>query len=148
MSIKTALIAATAVAIALTSFDLRPAAAAPQSTPAVAQQNAGITDLSAARRWRGRGVAPLAAFGAIAGTIVGIAAAQQRHDAYERYQGSYYGGGPYYEAPVRHYQPQPYNGAYGYGGAYGHPGWHGGADPQRSVVGDGVPLGANPAPGN
>src|SRR6266478_143685 len=52
MILKSTLIGATAIAIALTSFDLRPAAAAPQSGPAVAKQNAGADEISAARRRR------------------------------------------------------------------------------------------------
>ncbi len=40
MILKSTLIGATAIAIALTSFDLRPAAAAPEGGPAIAKQNA------------------------------------------------------------------------------------------------------------
>ncbi len=67
MTIKSTLICATAIAIALTSFDLRPAAAAPEGGPAIVKQNAGADEISAQRRKRRRGVnpaIPLAAFGA------------------------------------------------------------------------------------
>jgi hypothetical protein len=104
---KSALVVTTAAALALVSFDLRPAAAAPQSGPAIAKQNAGADEFSSARKRR-RGVhpaVPLAAFGAIAGTIAGIAAAERRRDYYERPHYGYYG---YYEAPA--YAPYAYQG--------------------------------------
>jgi len=83
MSTKSTLICATAIAIALTSFDLRPAAAAPQGGPAIAKQTVSADEISAARkRRRGYPGAPIAAFGAIAGTIAGIAAANGRRDYY------------------------------------------------------------------
>src|SRR5438132_8140909 len=86
MTLKSTLICATAIAIALTSFDLRPAAAAPQGGPAVAKQNAGVDEIGAARkRRRVHPGVPLAAFGAIAGTIAGIAAANARRDYYKRH---------------------------------------------------------------
>ena len=51
---KSALVLTTAAAIALTSFDLRPAQAAPESGPAIAKQN-GADEFSAQRkRRRGR----------------------------------------------------------------------------------------------
>ena len=102
---RTALVVTTAAALALVSFDLRPAAAAPQSGPAVVKQNAGADEISSARKRR-RGVhpaVPLAAFGAIAGTIASIAAAERRRDYYERryrYHGGYYA--PYAYAPYAH----------------------------------------------
>ena len=113
MTSKSALILATAAVIALTSFDMRPAAAAPEGGPAVVKQNNGTEDFSAQRkRRRGRGVnpaIPLAAFGALIGTIGAVAAANRQREYY-------YGGGPYYYAepqyvpPPNYYyaQPQPY----------------------------------------
>ena len=71
---KSALVLTTAAAIALTSFDLRPAQAAPDSGPAIARQN-GADEFSAQRKRRRGGVhpaVPLAAFGVIAGTIAGM----------------------------------------------------------------------------
>ena len=133
MTIKFTLICATAIAIALTSFDLRPAAAAPQGGPAIVKQNVSADEIGAARKHRrGYRGAPLAAFGAIAGTIAGIAAANARRDYYERH---YYAPG-YYEAPVAGYYAPP---AYQYsrpayqhrdyysrwGGSGGQPGYHG-----------------------
>jgi hypothetical protein len=116
MTSKSALILATAAAIALTSFDMRPAAAAPESGPAVVKQNNGTEDFSAQRkRRRGRGVnpaIPLAAFGALIGTIGAVAAANRQR---EYYYGGGYGGGPVYVEPqyvapphYYHAQPQPY----------------------------------------
>jgi hypothetical protein len=112
MTAKTALIFATTAAIALGGFDLRPAAAAPEGGPAVVKQGAGVDEFSSQRkRRRGRGVnpaIPLAAFGALIGTIGAIAAANSRREVY-------YGGGPYYyaepqyvPAPNYYVAPQPY----------------------------------------
>jgi hypothetical protein len=127
MTIKSVLICATAIAIALTSFELRPAAAASDGA-GIAQQT---TDFSAARKrrgYRGNPAMPLAAFGAIASTIAGIAAANSQRDYYERH---YYGepaygyyGAPahqYYERPV--YQQRDYYSRWG--GSGGQPGYHG-----------------------
>jgi hypothetical protein len=112
MTAKTALILATTAAIALGGFDLRPAAAASEGGPAVVKQQAGTDEFSSQRRRRGgRGVnpaIPLAAFGALIGTIGAVAAANRQREVY-------YGGGPYYyaepqyvPAPRYHVAPQPY----------------------------------------
>jgi hypothetical protein len=130
---KSALVAATVAAIALTSFDLRSAAAAQQAGAAIVK-NSGADELSAARKQRRRGGhpgVPIAAFGAIVGTIAGIAAAERRREFYERPYG-YYGAGPgyVYEAPVAA-TPYAYGPQYGYGhqgyrhGGYGHGGYRG-----------------------
>lgn len=109
MTLKSTLIGATAIAIALTGFDLRSAAAAPEGRSAIVQKNAGADEISAARkrRYRGNPAVPLAAFGALAGTIATIAAANDRR--------AYYDG--YYHAPGYRYYEEP---AYGYSG-YGPP---------------------------
>jgi|GEM_PF-4285389 len=116
MILKSTLIGATAIAIALTSFDLRPAAAAPEGGPAIAKQKVDADELSAARKRRRHGVhpgVPLAAFGAIIGTIGAVAAANNRRDYYapgyyEEPAYGYYGGGPGYAAPrAYHYQQAP-----------------------------------------
>jgi hypothetical protein len=140
MTTKSTLICATAIAIALTSFDLRPAAAAPEGGPAIAKQNAGADELSSARKRR-RGVhpgVPLAAFGAIVGTIGAVAAANNRRDYYERHYDApgyyqepaygYYGGGPAYAAPRAYhsapvYQQRDYYSRWG--GSGGQPGYRG-----------------------
>jgi hypothetical protein len=154
MILKSTLIGATAIAIALTSFDLRPAAAAPEGGPAIAKQSA-VDEVSAQRKKRSRrGVhpgVPLAAFGAIIGTIGAVAAANNRRDYYERrtyapgyYEEpayGYYGGGPayghaaprayhYQQAPVyqRHYGAPAHQGRDYYsrfGGSGGQPGYRG-----------------------
>ena len=107
-----ALIGVTAVAIALTSFDLRPAAAAPQGGPAIVKQNAGADEISdqRKRRYRGNPAVPLAAFGALAGTIATIAAANDRRAYYDSYYhapayGYYTGPTTYYSRPAYFYNP-------------------------------------------
>ena len=151
MTIKSTLICATAIAIALTSFDLRSAAAAPEGGLAIAKQNAGADEFSSQRRRRARGVnpaLPLAAFGAIVGTIGAVAAANARRDYYEdHYYAPGYGGPAYgyyeppayqyYEAPVyqRHYGAPAYQQRDYYsrwGGSGGQPGYRG---PNRNVPG-------------
>lgn len=116
MTTKTALILATTAAIALASFDMRPAQAAPEGGPAVVKQNNGTSDeFSSQRRRRGgRGVnpaIPLAAFGAIIGTIGAVAAAnRQREVYYGAGPGAYYyDDGPAYAAPRVYHQPQVYH---------------------------------------
>jgi hypothetical protein len=144
MTTKSMLLCATATAIALASFDLRPAAAAPQGGPAIAKQNAGVDEFSAQRKKRRRGVnpaVPLAAFGAIVGTIGAVAAANARRDYYERrvyapgyvYDEPAYGyyGGPaygHYAPPAYHYSRPVYQQRDYYsrwGGSGGQPGYHG-----------------------
>ena len=135
MILKSTFVCATAIAIALTSFDLRPAAAAPEGGPAIAKQNGGADEFSAARKRRGGahpGV-PLAAFGAIAGTIAGIAAANSRRDYYERryYAPRYYDEPAYgyYAPPAYQYQHAPVYQRHDYysryGGSGGQPGYRG-----------------------
>jgi hypothetical protein len=113
MTSKTALILATTAAIALGGFEMRPAAAAPEGGRAIVKQNAGADDFSAQRkRRRGRGVnpaVPLAAMGALIGTIGAVAAARRERDYY--YERPYYGPGyGYYAGPpaYEYAQPQPY----------------------------------------
>ena len=136
---KSALVLTTAAAIALTSFDLRPAQAAPDSGPAIAKQN-GADELSAQRKRRRGGVhpaVPLAAFGMIAGTIAGIAAAERRREYYER---PYAYGTPYGYAPQVYARPYGYEQPYGYGPrVYHHPGGYG-AHPQAVYPGYGPPV--------
>lgn len=143
MTMKSTLIGATAIALALTSLDLRPATAAAQGGPAIAKQRVSADELSAARKRR-RGYrsvpgVPLAAFGAIAGTIAGIAAANSQpryHHAPGYYVDDepvygYYGGPAYgYHAPrAYHYQSGPVYQHRDYysrwGGSGGQPGYHG-----------------------
>src|SRR6185295_4244049 len=105
---------------------LRPAAAAPQGGLAIAKQNASADEYSSQRRRRARGVnpaLPLAAFGAIVGTIGAVAAANARRDYYENH---YYAPG--YGAPA--YQQRDYYSRWG--GSGGQPGYRG---PNRNVPG-------------
>ena len=107
MTIKSALIGATAIAIALTSFDLRPAAAAPIGGSATVQPQSDATDFSAARKrrtYRTNPAVPLAAFGAIVGTIGAVAAANAQREYYER---------PYYAPRHYGYDDGPAYGSYG-----------------------------------
>ena len=106
---------ATAAALMLGTIHLAPAAAGTNglSGKSSGVEQAGSDEVSARKRHRTyrhrRNVAPLHAFGAIAGTIGGIIAAQEARRAYRRH---YYD--PYYAAPY----PGPY-----YGYRYGHPYW-------------------------
>jgi hypothetical protein len=150
-SLKSTLVLTTALTIALTGLDLRPAAAAPEGGPAIVKQNAGEFEFGAARkrrRYRGNPAIPLAAFGAIVGTIGSIAAEQRRRDYYERYddapyRGGYvYGGGPVYQGrPV--YQSRPvYHGGPVYRGGAGHqgpPGYRGPYEPPGPARQSGAP---------
>jgi hypothetical protein len=152
MIIKSALIGATAIAIALTSFDLGTAKAGEGGTQVKSYKQSD--EISAARKRRGyrsNPAVPLAAFGAIVGTIGAVAAANSRRDYYERryyapgyYDEPVYGGGPaygyaaprtyqYQQAPVyqRHYgapayQTPPARDYYSrWGGSGGQPGYRG-----------------------
>jgi hypothetical protein len=94
------------VGMVLSALDLGSAQAAPRQAQV---QAAGTYDLSARKRHyhsRNDSRAAIAAFGMVAGTIAGIAAAQESRPYY---RGGYYGG--YYDYPP----PPP---AYGYGGYY------------------------------
>ncbi len=104
MTMKSALIGATAIAIALTSFDLRPVAAAPEGGPAIVKKNAGADEISAQRKrrtYRTNPAVPLAAFGAILGTIGAVAAANDRRAYYDSYDHAPRYG--YYEEPAYGY---------------------------------------------
>jgi hypothetical protein len=110
MRTRTALAVATAAALALGAIDLTPAAAGParisDKTVGVEQASDEVSARKRHRRvYRHRGhAAPLHAFGAIAGTIGGIIAANEARRAYRRY---YYD--PYYAAPYPGpYSPYPY----------------------------------------
>lgn len=141
---KSAVVTIIAVAIGATGLQPAAAASAPQSGVAIAMPAA--QDFSAVRKKRrgyGHGV-PLAAFGAIAGTIAGIAAAERRREYYERPYG-YYAPGYVYEAPVA--------APYGYAApAYHHYGYHGGGyhgGPRHFGAAPHVnpDLNVNPSPG-
>jgi hypothetical protein len=110
-SSKTALIVATSAAIALTGFDLRPAAAAPEGGPAIVKQGSGADEFSSQRkRRRGRGVhpgVPLAAFGALIGTIGAVAAANRQREYYYGGPTYYYAEPQYVPPPNVYYQPAP-----------------------------------------
>jgi hypothetical protein len=141
MTIKSALIGATAIAIALTtSSDLRPAVAASQGGPAIVKQKAGADEIGAARKrrgYRGNPAVPLAAFGALAGTIATVAAANRRREYYDGYYHApryyeepaygYYGGPAY--GPPAHYYARPAYPQHDYysrwGGSGGQPGYRG-----------------------
>jgi hypothetical protein len=97
---NTTLVVTTAAAIALACFDLRPAAAAPATGPAIAKQNVADEFSGARKRRRGGNAFPIAAFGAIVGTIASIAAAERRRE--------YYAAAPYYGGPVEGAYAAPY----------------------------------------
>src|SRR6476469_6233789 len=89
------LTSATAIAIALTGFDLHAAAAG--SDGITARQ---ATEIGAARRSRrGNPAVPLAAFGALSGAMISIAAARQREANYGPYYTPYYA--PHVYEPYR-----------------------------------------------
>jgi hypothetical protein len=98
-----------AATIALTSFTVLPAAAAPAATRQVQPPAAErATDFSARRRYghAGSNAAALGAFLAIAGTIAAIAAAEHRRERWEEYDRYRYHPRPYpYHPGYRHYHP-------------------------------------------
>lgn len=118
---RSSIVAAVAVAVTLTSFNLSPAQAAPKNTPQVA--NSATTDLSARRRhYRGNNnAAALAMFGIVAGGIAAAAASDRYNDGY------YYGGRPYYGS----YGGAHYRGGYRGGHHHGGRGFVGGHHWQR-----------------
>ena len=108
-TLRSSITAALAATLALTAFNLSPAQAAPAKKPQA--QAAATVDLNARQRRhyrRGNDQAALQMFGIIAGTIAGIAAAEESRRYYRRgygYDGGYgyryapppdYGYGPYY----------------------------------------------------
>jgi hypothetical protein len=117
-----ALLAASAVALVMTSFGAqaapavaRQAAAAPQATVA------GDSDFSARKRYRRGNAAGLAMMGMMIGTVGAVIANQQRREAYERAYAAprYYAGGGYahgyYGRSHGYVQPQPYVAPRAYG---------------------------------
>jgi hypothetical protein len=99
----------TAATLALTAFNLQPAAAAPEATTqARTAQPAGDYEFSSRRRrYHRNNAAAIAAFTAVVGAIATYAAAREYRKAHQR--GYYYGNpyGPYY-------YPRPYRSYYYY----------------------------------
>jgi hypothetical protein len=133
---RSLLVTTIATAVAFTGLDPRPAAAAGVPAPgsAIARSAApwALHDLSAARKKRRgrRHGFPIAAFGAIIGTIAGIAAAERRREYYEQPYGYYYVPDYGYDAPVAvpyGYAPRSYGHPYGLHRGYHHGGYHLGA---------------------
>jgi len=80
---RSAIVAALAATVTLTSIHLTPAEAASKN----AVSNTTSTEFSARRYHRGNSRAAMAMFGLVAGSIMAAAAADQYSDVY-------YGGGP------------------------------------------------------
>ncbi len=109
-ALRSSIAAGVAAVIALTAIDLAPARAAAAGQPQA--RSAATLDLSAHKRhhrYYRNDRAALQMFGMVAGTIAGIAAAEESRRYYRRGYG-YYG---YYNYPP---PPQPYY--YGYGPYY------------------------------
>jgi hypothetical protein len=108
-TIRGSIAAALAAALALSALDLAPA----QALPVKQQQASGpaTLDLSARRRhhrhYRSNRAA-LRAFGIIAGTIAGIAAAKAARRDCRYYGGCYYGYGYRYGPPRYYYRHRYY----------------------------------------
>ncbi len=100
--LRPSITATVAAALVVTSLNLGSAQARPANKPQA--QAAGTFDLSARKRHYARHYrndrAALRMFGAVAGTIAGIAAAEQSR---------------------RYYRDDGYYGGYGYSGGYGYP---------------------------
>jgi hypothetical protein len=97
-----------AAAVTLSSFDVVPTQAAAAGQPQL--QTADMHDLSARRRhYRGNDRAALRMFGMVAGTIVGIAAAEQARRNWRRGYYGYYDGYGYPPPPPVYYGYGPYN---------------------------------------
>ena len=107
---------ATAGAIALTAVAPLPAIAAPVKKPTTIEQQSGALEIGARKRHRRHSnrdaAVALGMFGAVAGTIASIAAAE-RARKYERSYGYYGYGHPYGPGPYA-YGPPAYGPYYGY----------------------------------
>jgi hypothetical protein len=104
-SFRSALVLTAVAAIALTSFGLRPAGAAPKSAIAKQHVTTELSAVSKKRRYRGNPF-PYAAVGAIIGSIANIAAAQSRPAYY--YDNGPYVDGAYVDGPAVYGQPYGY----------------------------------------
>jgi hypothetical protein len=117
-SLTTALVGA----LALSTINLTPAAAAALKSGAHAKQSSATVTFSARRRYNPGGAIVLGAVAGIFGTIAALAAR-------DRYYDEYYGPYPYYYGTPRYYYyaPRAYP-RYRYYRHYGVPsigGWHG-----------------------
>ena len=101
--------AALAIAVAITSFDIGSAQAAPKNSgqPQATQSTDTTTDFSARRRWHRGNRAALGAVIGVFGAIAAVAAADQYRDRY------YYGDPGY----------GPYGYGYGYAPGYRYRHW-------------------------
>lgn len=90
-----------AAVMAVSSFGINTASAAPAAPLPVDHQSAAndaqlIEVASKKRRHRGNNAAAAAAFAGIAGAMIGLAIQESQRDRYYRRGGYYYSDGPYY----------------------------------------------------
>ena len=126
---RRSLVAALAVAVSLTTFNLAPAQAAARkvSGPELTPATDTTTDFSARRRHYRRGnAAALGAVVGVFGAIAAIAAANQYRDGYYYGDPYYYGPGPYYYGGGPYYSGGYYGGGHYRGGHAFGGGRHGG----------------------
>ncbi|RDV03708.1 hypothetical protein [Undibacter mobilis] len=115
MRIRIPIAVALAAVIAVSSFGINAASAAPAaSIPAVHQGAANgspLIEVTSRKRHRGNNAAAAAAFAGVAGALIGLAIQESQRDRYYRHGGyGYYDGGPHYYRGRHYYgSPGPYH---------------------------------------
>jgi hypothetical protein len=101
MRVRSSIAVTLAAVMAVSSFGINAASAAPAAALPSVHQNAAndaplIEVASKKKRHRGNNAAAAAAFAGIAGAMIGLAIQESQRDRYYRGGGYYYGDGPYY----------------------------------------------------
>lgn len=119
MRVRSSIAVTLAAVMAVSSFGIDAASAAPAAPMPSVHQNAAsdaplLEVASRKKRHRGNNAAAAAAFAGIAGAMIGLAIQESQRDRYYRRGGYYYGDGPYYGGRTYYrgggyaYQPRHY----------------------------------------